>query len=100
MKINAMYDTLYVPCILVGETPVLLVGLINGRVELIEVLRDSGASASPPDIQTTRIETIGTYVHACVHTVVEALLICSLCMIEYTCLCFVLGASFPESCSA
>ncbi|XP_064390094.1 probable E3 ubiquitin-protein ligase HERC1 isoform X2 [Halichondria panicea] len=39
-----------------SETPVLLVGLINGGVEMIEVLRDSGASASPPEIQTSRIE--------------------------------------------
>ncbi len=52
----------------VGETPVLLVGLINGGVEMIEVLRDSGASASPPEIQTSRIEARGTGRHNYTHT--------------------------------
>ncbi len=39
----------------------LLVGLLNGGVEMIEVLRDSGASASPPEIQKSRIETRGRH---------------------------------------
>ena len=46
---------------MLGETPVLLVGLVDGGVELVEVLRDSGASSSPPETQTTRIETKGKH---------------------------------------
>ena len=46
---------------MLGETPVLLVGLVDGGVELVKVLRDSGASSSPPETQTTRMETKGKH---------------------------------------